>query len=237
MNAPSHGHNTLADLAERIRLASTEMQTAEHVAAEKAIEKGLLLIEAKQACGHGQWLPFLQRADVPERDAQRLMTLAKSGLKSAAVAVLGVRAACDLAEKRKLPQKGFCLQISVGDPQPEAFELSQDGEIVAWVWEDADHPKFFHVASWSDRLSVTDDAIVASGTKKPINGDASFIVFATVDELLCCRFAEMRFELLPLTIRGRVAREMALEFIHPEFDGEKFAGAVGVGGRVAGGAP
>jgi hypothetical protein len=48
-----------------------------------------LLIEAKADCRHGEWLPFLNRAGVPERKAQRLMTLARSEMKSDAVSDLG----------------------------------------------------------------------------------------------------------------------------------------------------
>jgi hypothetical protein len=151
------------------------------------------------------------------------------------VADLGVRAACDLAEKRKLPPNGYCLQISVGDRPLNALELSQ-GEISAWVWEDTEYPGFFHIASWADRLSADEDSIFVTGTKKPITKEASSIIFGTIDEFLFHRFAEMRFELLPLTIRGRVAREVALELVHPALHGETHAGAIGIGGRAGGSA-
>jgi hypothetical protein len=47
------GDNRLSDLAGRIRDASDAMQAASQEAAERALEAGALLIEAKGECGHG----------------------------------------------------------------------------------------------------------------------------------------------------------------------------------------
>ena len=48
-----------------------------------------LLIEAKAECRHGDWLPFLEMTGMHKRQAQRLMRVAGSGLKSDTVSLLG----------------------------------------------------------------------------------------------------------------------------------------------------
>ena len=59
---------------------------------------GAALLEAKESCGHGAWLPWLTASGVPERTAQRMMKLAAEGFKSDTVTDLGgIRAACDFA--------------------------------------------------------------------------------------------------------------------------------------------
>jgi hypothetical protein len=96
-----NGSNRLADVAGRIREADRVMQDAAREAAERALEMGHLLYEAKDACRHGQWLPFLASAGISERKAQRLMQLARSGLKSDAVSDLGLKGALEMLAKRR----------------------------------------------------------------------------------------------------------------------------------------
>ena len=81
--------NSLADLAERVKVANEASALAERTTIEKAIEAGELLCQAKDEARHGEWLPFLDRACIPERKAQRLMQLARSGLKSDTCRELG----------------------------------------------------------------------------------------------------------------------------------------------------
>src|SRR3954465_11092633 len=90
------GHNRLGDLADRIREANAAMLAASQEAAERALQAGRLLIEAKAECQHGDWLPFLERAGIHERQARRLMQLARSGLESDTVSDLGIKGALDL---------------------------------------------------------------------------------------------------------------------------------------------
>src|SRR5690606_12499757 len=85
----SIGHNIAGDRAETIRALVAESDAAHLTSIEKALEAGRELVAAKAECRHGEWLAVLERAGVPERKAQRLMTLARSGLKSAAVSDLG----------------------------------------------------------------------------------------------------------------------------------------------------
>ncbi len=95
--------NHLTDLSARIRQARARAKAASQEAAEQYLEAGRLLIEAKSECPHGDWLPFLANCEVPERQAQRLMQLARSGLKPDTVSDLGgVKAALEhLAEQKR----------------------------------------------------------------------------------------------------------------------------------------
>jgi hypothetical protein len=90
------GHNRLGDLAERVRGANAAMHAASREAAERALEAGRLLVEAKEECRHGEWLPFLERAGVHERQERRLMQLARSGLKPDTVSDMGIKGALEL---------------------------------------------------------------------------------------------------------------------------------------------
>src|SRR3954471_6845333 len=110
------GHNRLADLADRIREANAAMLAASQEAAERALQAGRLLIEAKGECRHGDWLPFLDKAGIHERQARRLMQLARSGLKSDTVSDLGIKGALDLTAKRCLPKAGEVLYVHTPHP-------------------------------------------------------------------------------------------------------------------------
>ncbi len=88
------GDNQLPVLAAEIRKAHADVQDAAKTAAERAIEAGHALIEAKALVRHGEWLPWLrEHCALPERTAQVYMKIAGLGLKSATVAVLGLNAA------------------------------------------------------------------------------------------------------------------------------------------------
>ena len=81
--------NRLTDLSARIRQARDRAKVASVESAEQSIEAGHLLIEAKAACKHGEWGPFLEMTGVHERQARRLMQIARSGLKADTVSDLG----------------------------------------------------------------------------------------------------------------------------------------------------
>lgn len=76
--------NRLTALAEDVKTEAEALAAAEH-----ALNAGRMLCEAKDACRHGEWLPFLTRAGVHERSAQRWMKLHRSGLKNDMVSDLG----------------------------------------------------------------------------------------------------------------------------------------------------
>ena len=70
--------NSLADLAERSANLHLEYQTHREESAACYVAFGQLLNEAKRECRHGQWLPFLERAGIPKRTAQRSMRIARA---------------------------------------------------------------------------------------------------------------------------------------------------------------
>src|SRR5687767_6103104 len=95
--------NRLPVLAELIREAHTSVQMAARLSAERAIEAGQLLIEAKGAVRHGNWLPWLkEHVGISDRTARGYMQLARSGLKSATVAEMGLRRALGSIANPKL---------------------------------------------------------------------------------------------------------------------------------------
>jgi hypothetical protein len=179
------GDNRLSDLAGRIRDASEAMNAASHEAAERALEAGALLIEAKAECGHGDWLPFLERAGLHERQAQRLMRLAGSGLKSDTVSDLGIRGALDLIAKRRLPVNGAVLQVSTP---------LEDGRYggTAWVWESEQQEGFYHTAG------AAADFASYYATKRPLDNTRSQFSFRYVDEILGQRHGAMQFASLAI---------------------------------------
>jgi hypothetical protein len=86
---PKRLSNRLTALAEDVKSEAESLAAAERSAADHALNAGLLLCEAKEACRHGEWLQFLARAGVHERSAQRWMKLHRSGLKNDMVSDLG----------------------------------------------------------------------------------------------------------------------------------------------------
>ena len=92
--------NRLSVLAADIQAAHHEIQASAELMAERAIAAGNMLIEAKGALRHGQWAAWLkQNVGMSDRSAQRYMQLARSGLKTATVADLGVRGAAEAIAK------------------------------------------------------------------------------------------------------------------------------------------
>jgi hypothetical protein len=92
----SNPSNRLPVLAAEIRKAHADVQDAAKTAAQRAIDAGHSLIEAKELVAHGQWLPWLrENCALAERTAQLYMKIAKSGLESATVADLGLQGAAE----------------------------------------------------------------------------------------------------------------------------------------------
>lgn len=105
--------NAQADLAEDIKALVQASDTAALESIEKALEAGHHLVAAKADCPHGTWLPFLERAGVQERKAQRLMKLARSGLKSVTVSDLGIMGALRFISLRE--QAGVHMDKAYAD--------------------------------------------------------------------------------------------------------------------------
>jgi hypothetical protein len=204
------GDNRLTDLAERIHSADQKMAAASREASELAPEAGRLLIEAKAECRHGQWLPFLERAGMAERQAQRLMTLARSGLKTDTVSDLGIRGALEMAAKRKLPKPGEVLIVSIGEPVGRPQNLPLDGEVA----QPGDESRY-HMVSWRDH--PPDAALAASmtATRRAAPADRPEAIFSAVDVALDWRQSEMRFTVVSpgddIAVKAAKLHEIALE--------------------------
>ena len=94
------GDNRLAVLAEDIRAFDAKVRRSAEQLAADAIEGGNRLIEAKEMVPHGSWEPWLAaNTGLSARSAQRYMRLARSGLKSDTVSLLGLRGALDSIAK------------------------------------------------------------------------------------------------------------------------------------------
>ncbi|MBN9470658.1 MAG: DUF3102 domain-containing protein [Bosea sp.] len=180
------GSNSLNDLAARVAEQHTAMKQAEMTAALAAMNAGFLLMQAKGECKHGQWLPFLKKAGMAERQAQRLMQLARSGLEPDTVSDLGIKGALDLISKRRLPNDGDVLIVAVGS-RSELGDL--EGDITAWIWHSRRAEGHIDIVS----MDITGQAIAL---RRPVSATAENIIFLFVDRMLDERHGEMRFTTL-----------------------------------------
>ena len=98
----SGGGNRLAVLAADIRAAHQDSVNAAMTLAERALAAGAALMEAKRLVAHGEWQTWLrENCGLSARSARRYMSLAASGMKTATVAVLGVRGASEALTRRR----------------------------------------------------------------------------------------------------------------------------------------
>ncbi len=187
--------NSLADLAERIKVTNGEFTAAQRITAEKAIEIGRLLCEAKELCQHGEWMPMLARSGVGDRWARRLMQITRSGLKADTVTVLGIKGSLEDLTARRLPGKGECLLVSEkgwtdGDERPP----------LACISPSVKHPGFFDIAG----LDLVAEPPVGFNLRKPIRGevvrmpDGTFIfpLWEVVDSFLTVPFEDREFTIV-----------------------------------------
>jgi hypothetical protein len=113
MNANIDKSNYLPELAARIRAEHEGATAAMKRGCEHAINAGRLLIEAKNMCKHGEWLPWLAaHCGIPDRTARLYMRLARHApeleAKSATVADLSIRRAIEaLAPTPTIPSSDW----------------------------------------------------------------------------------------------------------------------------------
>jgi len=137
--------NALADLAEQAKLTVQKSVAAEQISVEMALSAGQMLVTAKDQCQHGEWLPFLERTEIHERQAQRLMQLARSGLEPDTVSDLGgISQSLRFASTWAMPQTGKALAILDRRYDPDS---SDDPGPVAFVWESVSSPGHFRIAA------------------------------------------------------------------------------------------
>lgn len=138
---PGRLSNSLADLADRLKDTNAETTAAHRAGADGALRAGRLLVEAKAACAHGEWLPFLERAGIAERSARNFMTLARSGLISATVADLGgVKAALAFLSSWRLPTYDEAMVITSADYAANPIAL---------CWESSKERGHYHTAGFT----------------------------------------------------------------------------------------
>lgn len=180
-------NNALADRAETVRELIAGACAAHIESINKALAAGHHLVAAKDECKHGEWLPFLTRAGVHERQARRLMQVARAGLKSDTVSDLGgIKSALEFLAKRKLPDAGSSL-IVFGNDERDYFKA-------AYVWGSTARPGYFYVAAYNGLEGVV--------TPRPMNGEPVIIpgheplhaVWAWVETHLWARQPDWRFE-------------------------------------------
>jgi len=131
-------NNRLTDMAERAGCAWRASKAAADEAAERAIEAGRLLAAAREEAPHGTWAAFLERAQMSDQQAQRLMRIARAGLKPVTVTGLGgIKATLNWLATRRLPAQKEVLLAST-----DRFTGGLEGALAA-VWED--QPGYYHV--------------------------------------------------------------------------------------------
>jgi len=199
--------NNLADLAERIREAQADIRNAEEAAASRALEAGRLLCQAKAECRHGDWLPFLGRAGMAERQAQRFMQLARSGLKSDTVSDLGgIKAALSYLAQAELPTAGEVLLVG-----QRGWTALPEGNRppLALIWPSSKSVGFYEVAvidlGSPDSVDAKSRQAFLHKTNKPVRGesirldDGTFVsgVWETVDKTLAIAHGDREFTTVP----------------------------------------
>jgi hypothetical protein len=102
----------------------------------------------------------LKEVGIAERTGQRYMALARSGIKSATVADLGVAAAAEYVAKRKLPAPGEFLIACADDDTTE--------HPVIVIWQAPEHPNYWHVAG----IFLSEEAFI-DFTRRPIGQEAA----------------------------------------------------------------
>lgn len=119
--------NRLPFLADAVSRAHVEAGQHTMKAAERALDAGNALNEAKELCAHGEWLPWLRGTGLNERTAQRYMKLAASNMNSDTVSLLGgMMPALRFLRLRKIAHDQLCAA-------EEANRLADEGieELVA----------------------------------------------------------------------------------------------------------
>jgi hypothetical protein len=96
-------NNRLPVLAHQCRQLQQEVIKGSLETAEKIMALGNALIEAKRLLPHGEWNKWLaENARISSRTASNYMRISKSGLKSEAVADLGLKGALESIGESKV---------------------------------------------------------------------------------------------------------------------------------------
>jgi hypothetical protein len=186
--------NTLADLAERVKEANRASAAAQRQSIEKAFEAGFLLCVAKEQCEHGDWLSFLGRAVIHERQARRLMQVASSGLQIGHVSEIGgIRANLEYIAKLQLPEPGNIIFIGI---ESGPISTEHPGPC-AWIEPAQDHPGYFHIEAINSLGECRRTTKPASG--KTVRCSDGFFngVWSSLEMMLDGPHAEREFTAMP----------------------------------------
>ena len=169
----------------RLPVLATEIN-AEHEAALAAISRGMahalkagdLLLEAKASVPHGQWAAWLaDNTGLSERTAQRYMQIARERpqleAKTATVADLTIRAACELIAKPPQPLSALAKASALMPDEGQSlvgFVRTVAGVDIIIITPSA-YPDYFYVTHcWlsakTDKHGVPDDG-TWTGMRKP----------------------------------------------------------------------
>ena len=101
------------------------------------MEAAATLVEARELSEHGEWMPWLEKTGIPERTAQRMMQLARAGIKSDTLTVLGASRIIELLAGNA--QKVIGKVWAEGDPPitgDEAVRMANFGESAKEIWKE-----------------------------------------------------------------------------------------------------
>jgi hypothetical protein len=126
--------NDLSGLAEQINAEHAKAEGTLRAGIEHARIVGQLLLQAKEKCSHGQWLPWLrENVQFSERTAQGYMRVAKKWpeleAKAQRVALLPYREALSVLAEAQSPALGAV-------PSPASkLPFEAPGLVFFWAWK------------------------------------------------------------------------------------------------------
>ncbi len=158
--------NRLPVLAATIRRAHADVGRSAIALAERALEAGAALIEAKAALPHGSWEVWLKaNTGLSNRTARRYMQLSSAGLKSATVAVLGLRGAIETIASWPLPEPGTVVVVKCTHHAPD--------ELMAFIWPAKEGGFNTYVLDGECNSYVVQDGKIVSGESSGGSGTAN----------------------------------------------------------------
>lgn len=157
--SPDDASNRLPVLAGEITTAIAAMRRDAVSAANRALQVGHALIEAKAAVSHGAWERWLSdNVSLSARSARGYMQLARSGMKAATVAALGVRMSLESAAAMKPRAQGPMPTIHL--PASLQVGLASEAERHVFLVPVVDA---YHFAIFGDDLLHTKRPIYEDG--------------------------------------------------------------------------
>ena len=199
--------NRLPILAAQIRQAHDDVGVAARTSADRAIDAGKALIEAKALCGHGHWMPWLRdNCGISDRTARLYMQLAKSDLKSATVANMGIKAAAKALAKpaSTVPSRFICLPEQSGCSRL-GLRRHFGGLDVLFITEDAGRGGYY----WPLHTSLPSTGVAeTSWLKKPIRAEAVAAAIEVMEPDVWADVSAISWRDVPRDHLGIMAEEM-----------------------------